>query len=308
MQRVNREFCLTDDSVNCYGYRLLTAGLQLDKYRPPVGFLMHEREKGVAVAWTDFRVEGDALFATPIINDTLFPDLAKQIEEGFIAAASVGHIVALEVSDDPEHKLPGQTGPTVTKWYPREVSLVDIPGNPNALARLYDENDNLLHDLSAARPKTDNTMNLSEIFPDLAQTASDDEKRRFLTALRDKAARADELQAKLDALMASTAAAEVKTILDAAVAEHRLTRQMADRLAADYAQRPDSLRDIVSLMPPLRAVPGFNEGEDAPTNAELAAEWDALDKAGALAELKKLDPDRYALLYDARFGHLTSSN
>ena len=308
MQRVNREFCLTDDSVNCYGYRLLTSGLQLDKYRPPVGFLMHEREKGVAVAWTDFRVEGDALFATPIINDTLFPDLAKQIEDGFIAAASVGHIVALEVSDEPADKLSGQTGPTVTKWYPREISLVDIPGNPNALARLYDENDNLLHDLSDVRTKYDDPMKLSDIFPDLDTAATEDEKRRYLTNLRDKAARADELQDKLDTLMATTAAAEVKTILDAAVAEHRLTRQVADRLAADYAKRPDSLRDIVSLMPPLRAVPDFNEGEEAPTNAELAAEWDALDKAGSLAELKELDPDRYALLYDARFGHLTSSN
>ena len=95
MKRINREFCLTDDSVNCYGYRLLTDGLELDRYRPPVGFLMHDRDRGVAVQWTDFRREGDALFATPIVNDTLFPDLAKQIEEGFINAASVGHLVAL---------------------------------------------------------------------------------------------------------------------------------------------------------------------------------------------------------------------
>lgn len=302
MQRVNREFCLTDDSVNCYGYRLLTAGLQLDKYRPPVGFLMHEREKGVAVAWTDFRVEGDALFATPIINDTLFPDLAKQIEDGFIAAASVGHIVALEVSDDPEHKLPGQTGPTVLRWYPREVSLVDIPGNPNALAKLYDENDNLLHDLSAAQPKTDNTMNLSEIFPDLAQAASDDEKRRFLTALRDKAARADELQARLDQLTADTAAAEARTLLDNAVAEHRLSRQMADRLAADYATKPDALRDLINMMPRQKAVPE-NIAESTTLNADqLADEWNKLDKAGRLAELKTNDPDRYERLYAARFG------
>lgn len=34
MIRINREFCLTDSTVNCYGYRLLTSGLQLDRSRP----------------------------------------------------------------------------------------------------------------------------------------------------------------------------------------------------------------------------------------------------------------------------------
>ena len=60
MKRIDREFCLTDSSVNCYGYRLLTDGLEIDRFRPPVGFLMHDRDKGVAVQWTDFRREGDA--------------------------------------------------------------------------------------------------------------------------------------------------------------------------------------------------------------------------------------------------------
>jgi len=138
-KKINKEFCLTDDSVNCYGYRLLTAGLQLDKFKPAIGFFMHERNAGVAVKWVDFRTDGDKVFAKPLINQERYPNLAPQIEEGFYAAASVGNIVALEISNEENLKIEGQTGPTVTKWYPREVSIVDIPGNYNAVTQTEDD-------------------------------------------------------------------------------------------------------------------------------------------------------------------------
>lgn len=229
MQRINREFCLTDNSVNCYGYRLLTEGLELDKYKPPIGFLMHEREKGVAVTWTDFRVEGNSLFATPIVNDTVFPDLAKQIEEGFICAASVGHIVALEVSEDPADMLPGQTGPTVKRWFPREISIVDIPGNYNALARLYDINDNVLHDLSAP-PKPQKTkpqsMELTDIFPELKGDPTVDDFRNFLKKLRDDKEQAErqlsEATAALESLRAQVTQSTIDALLRSAQEAHQI--------------------------------------------------------------------------------------
>ena len=141
MKKVEKEFCLTDNSVNVYGYRLLTEGLELERFNPPIGYLMHERDKGVAVRWEDFRLDGDKLYAKPVINDRDFPQLAQLIEDGFYNAASVGHIVVLEWSDDEKMKIVGQSDVTVTKWFPRECSIVDIPGNYNAIAQLYDEND-----------------------------------------------------------------------------------------------------------------------------------------------------------------------
>lgn len=299
MKRINREFCLTDDSVNCYGYRLLTDGLELDRYRPPVGFLMHDRDRGVAVQWTDFRREGDALFATPIVNDTLFPDLAKQIEEGFINAASVGHIVALEISDDPTDKLPGQDGPTVRRWFPREVSLVDIPGNYNALGRLYDENDNVLHDL-AAHLNNNNHMNLKEIFPDLL---SDDEAevKVYLTALRDKAQRADALQKELDDLRAERDKADIKNLLDGAVSEHRISQQLADCLATDYAGKLEALRNLIGKMPAKKTVPQHEPKKADDTLASLS--WDELDKKGLLPRLKAENPDLFTAKFNERFKH-----
>ena len=147
-KKINKEFCLSDDSVNVYGYRLLTSGLLLERFKPAIGFLMHDRESGIAVRWEDIRTEGGKVFAKPVVNTTKFPNLYQEIEDGFYAAASVGHIVAVELTDDPKYKLEGQTGPTVTKWFPRECSIVDIPGNYNAIAKLYDDKDNVLRDLS----------------------------------------------------------------------------------------------------------------------------------------------------------------
>lgn len=300
MKRINREFCLTDDSVNCYGYRLLTSGLEIDRYRPPVGFLMHERERGVAVMWTDFRREGDRLYATPVVNDTLFPTLAQQIEEGFINAASVGHIVALEQSDDPTLKYPGQDGPTVTRWFPREVSLVDIPGNYNALGRLYDENDNVLHDLAArqANPKPD-IMDLTDIFPDLK--ASDEATvRTYLASLKERADKAQALQDEIAALRAETARAAARDMASKAVEAHKITRPVADRLIADYDGRPEALADLLDLFPARKAAPQ----PEPQAGGDLASNltWDELDHRGLLPRLKAENPDLFAAKFAQRFG------
>lgn len=146
-KKINKEFCITDSSVNSYGYRLLTAGFQVDRFNPPIGYFMHERDKGVAVRWSDFRIEGDKVLATPTVNVLQFPDLADQIEQGFYDSASVGHIIALEWTDNEAMKLPTQTGITVTKWFCRECSIVDIPGNFNAVADIYDKDENSLSNL-----------------------------------------------------------------------------------------------------------------------------------------------------------------
>lgn len=298
MKRINREFCLTDESVNCYGYRLLTSGLEIDRYRPPIGFLMHERERGVAVQWTDFRLEGDRLFATPIVNDTLFPDLAQQIEEGFINAASVGHIVALETSTRPEDLLPGQEGPTVTRWFPREVSLVDIPGNYNALGRLYDENDNVLHDLSAKldTPKTQ-PMDLKSVFPELADT---DEASilDYLGKVKARACEADSLQAELDNLKAQAAAAQVRALTAEATADHKIPQAAAEILDEDYRDRPERLRSLLELLPARSAVPQ-PQHKDGDLFASLS--WEELDHRGLLPRLKAENPDLFAVKFAERF-------
>ncbi len=308
-KKIDKEFCLTDDSVNAYRYRLLTSGLMLERFSPAIGMLMHNREKGVAVKWEDFRIEGDKLFAKPVVNITQFPDLADQIEEGFYSGASVGHIVALELSDDPDLKLEGQTGPTVTKWFPRECSIVDIPGNYNALAHLYDESNKILHDLAANpdfsinhhKEQMEKIIVTAAVLSalNLSADASADQFGAELNNLVAKAAKVDGLEKELNDLKATQAKERVTTILNAGKAEGKLTNLLAEELEKNYAAKPDELKSLVDKMPVQARVTGGGADAGVPDKYK-GKTFNDLYVSGELAALKSEFPDYYETLKNKR--------
>ena len=171
MSKVEKQFVITDNSVNIYGFRLLTEGYMLEEFeKNPIGYYMHNRDLGVLVKWEDLQKKGDTVVGYPNINlsHVRGTQTIEEINGGFLNAASVGHIIVIEAVDDPKLKLPGQTGPTITKWYNRECSLVDIPGNENALClyNLKGEEINLnlfaksanIKSLSSSSPIDDNAV------------------------------------------------------------------------------------------------------------------------------------------------------
>lgn len=293
-KKIDKEFCLTDESVNVYGYRLLTSGLEIERFKPAIGFLMHDRDRGIAVKWEDFRVDGDRLLARPVVNETLFPDLAKQIEDGFYAAASVGHIVALEVSDDPADKLEGQTSVTVKRWFPRECSIVDIPGNYNALAQLYDETDSVLHDLSDnCKPEPINnnmdkkTISASDLLlPDLTADSTIEQINQAIKDLTERAEKASALETELRELKESRQKEQVENIIKRGMDERRLTKELADRLKADYSKNPEGLKALVMTMPSQKSVRQTLSEGDVPERYRgktfrdlyLSGEWETVRK------------------------------
>ena len=108
-KKIDKEFCFTDESVNVYGYRCLTSGLLLDEVKKnPIGFKMHNRENGVVVRWEDFRIDGDKVYAKPVINLS-HPEgetIVSEIENGFLNGASAGKIVVLDASDEKHLMIP----------------------------------------------------------------------------------------------------------------------------------------------------------------------------------------------------------
>ena len=303
MKKIDKEFCITDDSVNVYGYRLLTSGFEIGKFNPPIGFLMHERDKGVAVRWEDFRTEVGKVYAKPVINDELFPQLAQQIEEGFYNAASVGHIVALEVSDEPKYKLEGQTGPTVLKWFCRECSIVDIPGNYNAIAKLYDESDNILHDLSSNiitenDMKTDSTLTGVMVavaalgLPDLKDGATAEDAVAAIKALIE---RAEKAEMKYNDLAAQMQKMEVEEILSDALAVRKITNEIKEQLKADYSGKPQELRALVEKMPAQGLLTDKLKASDVPERYK-GKTYNDLYLTGELEDVRKDYPELYARL------------
>jgi hypothetical protein len=314
MTKIEKEFLLSDDSVNCYGYRLLTEGLQLERFNPAIGYLMHDREKGVAVKWEDLVVRNSALYGKPVVNDELFPELVTQIQEGFYAAASVGHIVALEWSDEPGMKLEGQTGPTVTKWFPRECSIVDIPGNYNAVAQLFAEDDTILHDLSANLTtifmnKTTIEMEvlLAAGLPNLAADSTPEQVTEVVRDLVAKAERCDaaeqelaDLRAEMQSLQEKVNDEKIQSIISQALADHKMTPAMSEQLQADYKGRPDALKALVDTMP---AQTTINSQLTATIPAEIAGKtYKELYDEGKLEMVKQNYPDHYAAIRKTYLG------
>ena len=132
----------------------------------PIGYYMHQREKGVLVKWIDLRLDGDCVYGKPCINlsHERGQQTVEEIENGFLNAASCGHFIVLGVSDNPTDYLADQKGPTVNKWFNRECSLVDVPGNFEALTNLFDANDNPIKLADLLSTQQQNFLKMKQVF------------------------------------------------------------------------------------------------------------------------------------------------
>lgn len=128
-------FILSDESVNRYGFRVLTSGIKLDSFRKnPVMFYNHDRSQLPIGKWINIKVKDGKLMADPEFDtaDELAMKVKDKVEKGIINSTSIGFDV-LSMSDDPSLMLQGQRRSTVTESDVFEASIVDIPGNSNAV-------------------------------------------------------------------------------------------------------------------------------------------------------------------------------
>lgn len=127
------EFLLSDETLNSYGFVVLTSGINLDRFKAnPVMYYNHDREKGIAGKWSKLRIESGQLFGTPVFDESREPGItaAKQVKGGFLNGASIG-INNVQMAD-----IGGvQTAVSCDLF---EVSVCDIPSNQNALQLYYD--------------------------------------------------------------------------------------------------------------------------------------------------------------------------
>jgi hypothetical protein len=314
-KKIDKEYCLTDDSVNVYKYRCLTSGLQLDEVKKnPIGYFMHQRDNGVVVRWEEFRVDGSKVFAKPVVNlsHTDGQKIVDQIENGFLNAASVGRIVCLAASDDASLKLKGQTGPTVTKWFPREISLVDIPGNYNALTDLVDADDNELNLADFVKPKNNNmskillAANLLTAL-NLSDNSSEFEFNRAIQNLVDTANQVTGLvkdladkSTELDNFKKTSVAKEVTDLLAKGIADKKLTKDLSDKLSVSFGENPSALKDLIDAMPAQISV------VEALANKDLSADlegksWDDLYASDKLETVRNKYPDLYEKLKNEKY-------
>jgi HK97 family phage prohead protease len=121
-------FVLSDESVNSYGFVVLTEGIDTSAFeRNPVMLYMHNRDGNVIGRWENIRKDGKRLLGDAVFDDSteLAATVKKQVEKGFLRSVSIG------IEQIATEELNGVQ--TVTKCRLIEVSIVDIPSNENAV-------------------------------------------------------------------------------------------------------------------------------------------------------------------------------
>lgn len=153
-------FVISDESVNDYGFRILTSGIDLERYKKnPVLLYCHVRgaEKGGDVLPIGL-VENIRIESTQLVGELVFDEsdefavkVESKVKKKMLNAVSPG-LDMIEWSEDPALMLPGQTMPTITKCTLKEVSIADIPANGNAV-KLFGKEATVSIGLSDSNPQ-----------------------------------------------------------------------------------------------------------------------------------------------------------
>lgn len=301
--RMARAAVITSNSVNTYGTRVLTEGLDISQYeKNPIVLYMHQR--GIPIGtMTDLRREDDKLIGTPEIDGDTDEEkvIASKWERGTLRMLSAG-IEILEWSDDPQNLVQGQTRPTVTRSKLVEVSIVDIGANDDALqVRLYkggklltlaagEDNDQL------PLLKPDNNKPQNKIFQmndeilmllGLPTTATEAEAATAIKALKTE----NETLALARITDAVTMAKDKRQITE---------EQMPKMIELGKKAGIDTLRDTLAMMTPAPKPMDFIGGNTS-QGGSMTLAWDKLSDEQKM-KLRDENRPEYIRLFKEHYG------
>jgi hypothetical protein len=347
MAKLDIDFVLLDESVVMYGFRALMTGAQLESFlKNPVMLFMHERaqagyskplEEDVVLPigkWYDIRVEGDKLLAKPEFDDD--DEFAKRIEgkvkKGYLNASSIC-LEPIAATDEMSLMLPGQTGPTVTKWGLLEASIVDIPNCRNALAirnsasnqtislNNADSNENAIAFLENLIPKNFDTMLLKLMavklgLPDTATEAEVTQKlAEVLTANSTSVTELTKLKGdllnasnELASLKLAAEEAKVNNLVDGAIAAKKLAAGDRERYVKLAKADFDTTKELIDSMQAFESLETrLSAGGSGDANGAELAELVKLSgrelyMGGKFERLKALSPEQFKLKYKEYWG------
>lgn len=299
---------ITNDSLNSYGTRVLTAGMDVEQYqRNPVLLYMHERGNVIGYV-KDLRVEDGEVTGEPVFDEAseLSVRCKKQWEFGSLKMVSAG-LDILETSEDPELLVPGQTSPTITKSKLFEVSLVDIGANDDAIVLQRDGRKITLgrdseHPLPMLNNKGQKQMEQKQLALQLGlpETATEADINAKLGELKAAKEENETLRREKDALTL----AGITALVEKAVGEKRIAPDKKDefiKLGKEFGK--EKLELVISAMTPqvkLSAVIGHQGGAAAQQPSAYKKLSDV--PSAELLTLRKEQPEEYKRLYREEYG------
>ncbi len=304
---------LTNDSLNSYGTRVLTYGLDIEQYnRNPVLLWMHYRGQVIGTV-TDLRREHGEI--TGLLNFDEASELSqrckKQWEFGSLRMVSVG-IDILEWSNDPNLAVEGQTMATITKSKLTEVSVVDIGANDDAIRLNYQGQQlNLSAGGACPLPSLYNQSNQ----PQSTYPTEMDTKVLALKLGLPEGADETAIYAKIDEIKATSTEVEtlraekeaviqreVEALVDGAVAEKKIELKMRDHfLQLGKSVGADNLRTTFQSMSPREKLSATLNSSGQAVQPKTYAKLSDVPSE-ELMQLRESDPDHYKQLYKAEYG------
>lgn len=316
-------FILSDLSINCYGFVLMTSGIDLTAFKKnPVMLYNHNASDLDTVIgnWQNVRIEGTELKAETNFDteDDFAKRVANKVQKGFLKGASVGF------DFQPEHVMfdvPGYEGvPVITKSLLFEASITPTPGNNNAI-KLYKNRELITNEeLATALLNNQQTINLNNkmkkiivLMGALGVTLSADaSEEHVVEAVKKIADDKKLLEGKLSKLEADHEA--LKTQLsneqENSVKVLVADAQKAGKIAADQVDHFTKLaksdfastKSIIDSMTPHKTISSqLNKDADESEGGDPYAKWDfkklQKEAPAELLKIKNTDKDRYRKLY-----------
>lgn len=300
---------ISNDSLNSYGSRVLTSGMNVEQYcRNPVLLYMHQRGNVIGYV-KDLKVENGEVTGEPVFDEAteLSRRCKKQFEFGSLRMVSAG-IDILEMSEEPGQLVQGQTCPTITKSRLYEVSMVDVGANDDAIVLMKDGKQIMLgRDGECPLPlinnqKTKDEMELKVLALQLGlpETATEAEVNKALGELKQAKQENERLQKENGELML----ARITGLVEKAVAEKRLDEgKKAQFVELGKKVGADELKGILEAMQPqtkLSAVLSYKGGKQMAQPATYSKLSEV--PADELLLMREQNPEEYRRLYKAEYG------
>lgn len=300
---------ITNDSLNSYGTRVLTAGMNVEQYqRNPVLLYMHERGNVIGYV-KDIKVDAGEVTGELMFDEAseLSKRCKKQYEFGSLKMVSAG-LDILETSEDPELLVAGQTAPTITKSKLFEVSLVDIGANDDAIVLQKDgkritlgkDSECPLPQININKTKTEKKMEQKTIALQLGlpETATESE---ILAKLGEMKAAKEEIE-RLKKEKATLALAGITSIVEKAISENRIGADKKEQfIALGKDLGAEKLQGLFDAMTPREKLTTVlsSQGKEKPAATYAKLSEVPEDK---ILELRKNQPEEFKRLYKVEYG------
>lgn len=321
----NMEVVISTSGLNSYGSRVLTSGIDYSQYsKNPIVLWMHNRpwqgtnDEVLPIGkMKDIRVVGDKL-----IGDIEFDtedEFAKKVEnkykKGILNMVSAG-LDVVELSDDTNDLIPGQTRMTLKKTKLREVSCVDIGANDDSL-RLYKDNKEInmsknedvgfiIPLLHSKEKEIKTEKNMSEKINSVLNLAKDATEESAIQKIEELKAQAQKGE-EMEKLFKEEKEQRVKQLVDQAVKERRIPsdkKEVYEKIG--LSSGIEALTVCLSTTKEVK-IPDVSQAirdkeKKASEEIVLSAEtWDKMDKDGTLLGLKEKDNETFKELFDCKF-------